>query len=74
MQGRRSCLFGKGGNWAQRNSYSAGDPFSGRYPTMKGKLNAYSEDADKFVSVFQTLTVSIDVYWRRNVLLLSALL
>lgn len=41
---------------------------------MKGKLNAYSEDADKFVSVFQTLTVSIDVYWRRNVLLLSALL
>lgn len=28
---------------------------------MKGKLNAYSEDADKFVSVSQTLTMSIDV-------------
>lgn len=32
---------------------------------MKGKLNAYSEDADKFFSVFQTLTMSIDVSWGR---------
>lgn len=30
---------------------------------MKGKLNAYSEDADKFFSVFQTLTMPIDVSW-----------
>lgn len=53
--------FCKGGSWTQRNFYSAGAPFRGRYLAMKEKLNAYFEGADRFSSVFQTLTLSVDL-------------
>lgn len=53
--------------WAQRNFYSVGRPFCGIYSAVKKIMNDYSEGQDKFVSVFQTLTLAIDLSWKRNI-------